>query len=260
MRRGGAFFLWLLDFGCPRHKGVDHEFSGNFVPFVAKKQGHYSHPPPTLDTRNSSRIRVLSGRVTGVTCSLLGYDGSKNTKIHKKILSRQYLPPVPGTRTDHSPKSPPHTARRPLCRFICQFRVRDAEWRVMHSVHRTGGMSVNSTTPSGCACHPSGGGEFWVGYPPPLEEGPKGGVVVGGSIAVIFIMPIPDEGNGMAVNASTNAQRGAKKEGTEKLPFAHQTGYNCYETGRSINGRSGPFRRHLRTWPHSVISSFLECV
>jgi hypothetical protein len=54
---------------------------------------------------------------------------TKNTKIHKKILSRQYLPPVPGTRTDHSPKSPPHTARRPLCRFICQFRVRDAEWR-----------------------------------------------------------------------------------------------------------------------------------
>ena len=55
---------------------------------------------------------------------------TKNTKIHKKILSRQYLPPVPGTRTDHSPKSPPHTARRALCRFICQFRVRDAEWRI----------------------------------------------------------------------------------------------------------------------------------
>jgi hypothetical protein len=64
----------------------------------------------------------------------------------------------------------------------------------------------------------------------------------------------------MAVNATTNAQRGAKKEGIEKLPFAHQTGYNCYETGRSIDGRSGPFRRHLRTWPHSVISGFLKCV
>jgi hypothetical protein len=61
---------------------------------------------------------------------------TKNTKIHKKILSRQYLPPVPGTRTDHSPKSPPHTARRPLCRFICQFRVRDAEWRLPPSAFR----------------------------------------------------------------------------------------------------------------------------
>jgi len=33
---------------------------------------------------------------------------------------------------------------------------------------------------------------------PPLEGCPKGGVVVGGSIAVIFIMPIPGEGSGMA--------------------------------------------------------------
>jgi hypothetical protein len=35
--------------------------------------------------------------------------------------------------------------------------------------------------------HPSGGGEFWAGYSPPLEGCPKGGVVVGGNIAVIFI-------------------------------------------------------------------------
>ena len=28
-------------------------------------------------------------------------------------------------------------------------------------------------------CHPSGGGEFWAGYSPPLEGCPKGGVVVG---------------------------------------------------------------------------------
>ena len=68
----------------------------------------------------------------------------------------------------------------------------------MHSVHRPGGMSVNSTTPSGFACHPSGGGEFWAGYSPPLEGCPKGGVVVRGSITVIFIMPIPGEGSGMA--------------------------------------------------------------
>ncbi len=27
-------------------KGVDHEFSGNFVPFVAKKQNHYKHENP----------------------------------------------------------------------------------------------------------------------------------------------------------------------------------------------------------------------
>jgi hypothetical protein len=36
----------------------------------------YSHLPPKLDTRNSCRIRILPGPVTGVTCSLLGYDGS----------------------------------------------------------------------------------------------------------------------------------------------------------------------------------------
>ncbi len=34
----------------------------------------------------------------------------------------------------------------------------------MHGVHRPGGLSVNSTTPSGFACHPSGGGEFWTGW------------------------------------------------------------------------------------------------
>ncbi len=36
----------------------------------------YSRPHPKLDMRNSSRIRILPGRVTGLTCSLLGYDGS----------------------------------------------------------------------------------------------------------------------------------------------------------------------------------------
>ena len=36
------------------------------------------------------------------------------------------------SRPDHGAKSPPHTARRPLCRFTCQFRVRDAEWRMNH--------------------------------------------------------------------------------------------------------------------------------
>jgi hypothetical protein len=41
---------------------------------------HYSHPPPKLDTRNSCRIRILPGPVTGVTCSLLGYDGGSNSK------------------------------------------------------------------------------------------------------------------------------------------------------------------------------------
>ena len=39
-------------------------------------------------------------------------------------------------------------------------------------------------------CHPSGGGEFWAGYSPPLEGCPKGGVVVfaGLSAGTVFII------------------------------------------------------------------------
>jgi hypothetical protein len=47
---------------------------------IREENHYYSRPPPKLDTRNSSRIRILLGRVTGVTCSLLGYDGSMSIK------------------------------------------------------------------------------------------------------------------------------------------------------------------------------------
>ena len=52
-----------------------------------------------------------------------------------------------------------------------------------------------------------GRGARRAGYSPPLEGCPKGGVVVGGSMAVIFIMPIPGEGSGMAVTGTWQAEK-----------------------------------------------------
>jgi hypothetical protein len=70
-------------------KGVDHEFSGNFVPFVAKKQNHYSHRTPIMNRLLPLPGQVKCGFGTNSVCPILEADGSKNTKIHKKILSRQ---------------------------------------------------------------------------------------------------------------------------------------------------------------------------
>ena len=70
------------------------------------------------------------------------------------------------------------------------------------------GQYTHTTTPSGCACHqvqrtswPLVGFHYHpvrLRLTPLHRRGILGGVVVGGSMAVIFIMPIPGEESGMA--------------------------------------------------------------
>ncbi|MEY4194076.1 MAG: hypothetical protein RLZZ226_444 [Pseudomonadota bacterium] len=72
-------------------KGVDHEFSGNFVPFVAKKQNHYSHRTPIMNRLLPLPGQVKCGFGTNSVCPILEADGSKNTKIHKKYYRDRWM-------------------------------------------------------------------------------------------------------------------------------------------------------------------------
>ena len=66
----------------------------------------YSHLPPKLDTRNSCRIRILPGPVTGVTCSLLGYDGSRGLPGGWAIMTAHRMRSLQGRRQGE-PEPPP---------------------------------------------------------------------------------------------------------------------------------------------------------